>query len=369
MESTGKTEHISGTQLCLLIFSFIAPTILLIVPSLMAQISKQDSWIAIFPAVLIGCITIWVMLALSNRYPGMTIIQYSSQILGKWAGKALSCYFIYYWMTFDSIILNQHIQFINTVLLMRSPAIIISLTLAVLSGIAVYMGIESIARCNEYLALVIFVLLIPLLILMLGESSTERLLPVLSKGFVPVLQASVFPSAYLGQFFILGWLLPYLNKPKLAAKSSFVSLITIFGLLCITIFPLIMVLGPLMEKLTFPVLSVIRYIGIKGSFERLEALAVAIWVAGCFVKIALTFFVISLSVSQVFNVGKYRDLIFPIVILSVISSVTVFINYSTELNYYLTYTFPSFAILTQLILPIGLLIIDSIKRQLKKSVT
>lgn len=363
-----SAEKISGTQLCLLVFSFIAPTVILVVPSFMEKISKQDTWITIFPAVLIGALNVWVMIILSNRYPGQTIIQYSSQILGKCPGKFLGFYFLYYWINFDFIILNQHVQFINTVFLMRTPSIVVSLTLALLCGIAVYMGIESIARCNEYLSLLIFALLIPLLLLMLAESDLERLRPVMSKGIVPVLQASIFPVAYLGQFVILGWLLPYLNQPKKAAKVSFISLFIVSGLFCITVLPLIMIFGPLTRKLAFPILSVIQYIGIKGSFERLEALAVAIWVMGCFIKVSLTFFIICLSLAQLFDIKSYRSFVVPITILSVIGSVSVFVNYSTDLSSYLRDTYPSLAFSTHLILPLLLLMIDSIKRHWKKSV-
>ncbi|MCU6791855.1 spore germination protein [Paenibacillus sp. WQ 127069] len=360
-------EKISGNQLCLLVFSFIAPTVILVVPSFMEEISKQDSWITIFPAVLIGALNVWIMIVLSNRYPGQTIIQYSSQILGKWPGKFLGFYFLYFWINFDFIILDQHIQFINTVFLISTPSIVVSLTLALLCGIAVYMGIESIARCNEYLSLLIIASLIPLLLLMLAESDPERLRPVMSKGIVPVLQASIFPVAYLGQFIILGWLLPYLNQPKKAAKFSFISLFITSGLVFITVLPLIMVFGPLTRKLAFPVLSVIQYIGIKGSFERLEAFAVAIWVMGYFVKVSLTFFIICLSIAHLFDIKSYRNFVVPITILSVIGSVSVFVN-STDLSSYLRETYPSLAFSTHFILPLLLLMIDTIKRHWKKSV-
>lgn len=363
-----SAEKISGTQLCLLVFSFIAPTLILVVPSLMEKIAKQDAWFTIFPAFFIGALNVWVMLELSKRYPGQTIIQYSSQILGKWLGKLLGFYFLYYWINFDFIIINQHIQFINTIFLMRTPALVVSLTLAILCGIAVYMGIESIARCNEYLALFIFALLIPLLLLMLAESDPQLLRPVMGNGIVRILQASVFPIAYIGQFMILGWLLPYLNQPKKAAKVSFISLSIVSGLFCITVLPLIMVFGPLTRKLAFPVLSVIQYIGIKGSFERLEALAVAIWVMGCFVKVSLTFFIICLSIGHLFDIKNYRNFIVPITILSVIGSLTVFVNYSTDLSSYLRETYPSYAFSTHFILPLFLLMIDTIKRHWKKPV-
>jgi spore germination protein KB len=362
-----SSEKISGSQLCLLIFSFIAPTVILIMPEVLSKISKQDAWITIFPAVLIGSLTMWAMIILSNRYPGLTIIQYSSQIIGKWPAKCLGCYFIYYWFNFDFIALNQHIQFVNTVLFMTTPAIIISLTLALLCGLAAYMGIESIARSSQFISILILTLLIPLLILMLAESDPERLRPVMSQGIVPVLQGTLFPFAYLGQIIILGWLLPYLNQPKKATKVSFIALLLIAGLLYITVIPLIMIFGPLVEKLSFPVLDVVRYVGIKGIFERLEALGVVIWVMGTFIKVSLIFFLICLSVSHLFNIRNYKDFVFPLTILSVIGSVSVFNKYSTEMTTYLTYSFPSYAFFTQAILPLTLLMIDTIKRRWRKS--
>ncbi|WP_218090895.1 GerAB/ArcD/ProY family transporter [Paenibacillus solanacearum] len=356
-------EKITGTQMCFLIFSFIAPTIILVIPGLMSKIAKQDAWITIFPAVILGALNIWVMIKLSVRYPGMTITQYSSKIIGKWPGKLLGCYLIYVWINFDFIILNQHIQFINSVFLMRTPSVVVSMTLAILCGIAAFMGIESIARSNEYISLLIFAMLIPLLVLTLAESDPERLRPVMSKGIVPVLQASVFSFAYISQFFILGWLLPYLRPSSSAVKASFISLCIISGLLCITLLPLIMIFGPLTDKLAFPILSVIQYIGIKGSFERLEALAVVIWVMGCFIKISLTIFIVCLCVRDVFNLRNYKILVLPITILSVIGSVSVFKNFSSELNSYLSYTYPSYAFFTHFVLPVTLLIIDTIKRR------
>ncbi|OAS16487.1 GerAB/ArcD/ProY family transporter [Paenibacillus oryzisoli] len=362
-----STEKISGNQLCLLVFSFIAPTLILVVPSLMEKISRQDAWMTIFPAYLIGALQVWIMIVLSKRYPGLSIIQYSSRILGKFFGKLVGFYLLYYWVNFDFIILNQHIQFINSIFLMRTPSIVVSLTLAILCGIAVYMGIESIARCNEYLSYLIFVLLIPLLLLMIAVSDPQLLRPVLSKGIRPVLQGSIFPIAYLGQFMVLGWFLPYLNQPKKAAKASFISLSIISGLFCITVLPLIMIFGPLTRKLAFPVLSVIQYIGIKGSFERLEAVAVAIWVMGCFIKVSLTFFIICLTIAHLFEIKSYRTFLVPIVILSVIGSVFVFDNYSTDLNSYLRDTYPSFAFSTHLLIPLSLLLVDTIKKRWTKS--
>ncbi|MDQ0885709.1 hypothetical protein QFZ81_000797 [Paenibacillus sp. V4I9] len=70
---------------------------------------------------------------------------------------------------------------------------------------------------------------------------------------------------------------------------------------------------------------------------------------------------------HLFNIRNYKDFVFPLTILSVIGSVSVFNLYSTELTTYLRYSFPSYAFITQSILPLTLLMIDTIKRRWRKS--
>ncbi|BFT72948.1 GerAB/ArcD/ProY family transporter [Paenibacillus sp. P36] len=146
-----NTEKITANQLGILLFSFIASTIILTIPGLMAMFAKQDAWISVLPSTTTGLLSIWVMTKLAKRYPGLTIIAYSQKILGKWLGTCLGLYYIYFWFMSISIMTIQHTFFIKTLLLPRSPSIIGSLTLLILCGLAVYMGIEVIGRCAEFL--------------------------------------------------------------------------------------------------------------------------------------------------------------------------------------------------------------------------
>lgn len=81
------TEKITGNQLSFLLFTFIISTNLLSVPSFMFMFAKQDAWLSALLASVTGIVSIWVMIELAKRYPGETITQYSSKILGKGLGK------------------------------------------------------------------------------------------------------------------------------------------------------------------------------------------------------------------------------------------------------------------------------------------
>jgi spore germination protein KB len=261
------TEKISGNQLGILLFSFVASTIILTIPGLMAMFAKQDAWLSVIPSTSTGLLSIWVMTQLAKRYPGLTIMEYSQKILGKWLGKCLGAYYIYFWFMSISIMTIQHTFFIKALLLPRSPSIVGSLTLLILCGLAVYMGIEVIGRCSEFLTPLKLVFLVPLLILTIGAADPEQLRPFLGDGILPVLQGAILPAgAFMNQLFILGWLLPYLNQPQKALKVSLYALVCIFIFIFVVVLSTIMVLGSLTGQLNYSYLSVMQYIGIEGSF-------------------------------------------------------------------------------------------------------
>ncbi|MFC3803459.1 endospore germination permease [Cohnella sp. GCM10012308] len=357
------TEKISSTQLGLLIFTFIISTNLLTVPSFTVMFAMQDAWISELISSVTGFVSIWVMCELARRYPGLTIEQYSSRILGKWLGKLAAANYAYYWFISISTITTQHTGFVNTLLLPESPFLVISLTLLVLSGAAAYMGIEVIARSNEFLTLLLLFLFIPLLILTVTEADAHLLKPVMENGLVPVLQGAVNPAGgFMNQVFILGWLLPYFQSSGKARRASIFALTGVTLMSVSLVLLTLMILGPLTGKLTYSFLSVVQYIGIEGSFERLEAIAVATWVIGCFIKIAVSVFIFSLCVSRLFGIRDYRDLVFPLALLSLVGSVWIFPNAAALLNY-LVFTFPVLAFVNQTVIPLALLTVDAARRK------
>lgn len=362
-------EKITGTQLGFLIFTFIISTNLLTVPSFSVMFAMQDAWISELIAPATGFVSIWVMCELSKRYPGQTVEQYSSRILGKWLGKIVAANYAYYWFVSISTITMQHTGFVSTLLLPESPFIVISLTLIALSGIAAYLGIEVIARSNEFLTLLLLVLFIPLLILTIMEANAHMLKPVLEHGFGRALQGAVNPAGgFMNQVFILGWLLPYFQSSGKARRVSNIALAGVTLMSVSLIMLTIMILGPLTGKLTYSFLSVVQYIGIEGSFERLEAIAVSTWVIGCFIKISVSMFIFSVCVSQIFGIRNYRDLVFPLALFSLIGSIWIFPNAAALLNY-LVFTFPILAFWNQTLIPLLLLVVDAAKRKAAPSMS
>ena len=77
------------------------------------------------------------------------------------------------------------------------------------------------------------------------------------------------------------------------------------------------VLGPTISSKAFPLMNAARYVSLAKFFENLEAIAMAIWIIGAFVKSLSFFYVTVLGTAQWLNLSDYRVVIWPFAILFV----------------------------------------------------
>ena len=357
-------EKISERQASLLIFTYITSTLILSVPGIMVSFAKQNAWMSIIPAALTGIVNIWAMTALSKRYPGLSIIEYSCQICGKWAGKLIGFYLTYYLFFFISSTVNEHAGFLHTILLVNTPPLLLMVTLLLLCALAVLAGAEAIARCNEVIVTIIIILLIPVFFVAIPDMDITRLSPVLAEGVMPVLKGAVVPSAWMSQVFFLGWFLQHANKiTQSIRKDMFAVIVGIVALIIGIDIITITIFGPVTARLKFAFLEVIQYIGIRGSLERIEAIAIAIWALGIFIKVSMLLYMFTISTAQLAGAKNYRKIIVPVTLLSVVGSVWIFKN-STQFQAWITFTYPILAFVTQSMLPLLLLAIDHAKAKI-----
>lgn len=355
-------ERISGAQTGLLMFTFIISTLILSVPGIMVAYAKQDAWLSVIVASFTGVLNIYVMTALAQRYPGQSIIQYASRICGKWIGKLIGFYCTYYLFFFISSTVNEHAGFLNTVLLIHTPPLVLMATLLIFCSFAVISGVESIARCNEVIVLIVVLLLLPIFIFSYRDADPVRLSPVLEEGLVPIIRGSVVPSAWMSQFFFLGWFLPNLNKNPLMIRGKLLISLGCTALLIMAIDILtIMVFGPITARMKFAFLNVIKYTSIIGPLERLEAIAITIWILGISIKVSMLLYMLCISATQLFGAQNYRKTVVPVAVLSAVGSVWIFKN-SGEFQAWITFSYPILALVTQSLLPLMLLAIDTVKR-------
>jgi spore germination protein KB len=308
-----ENGKIANRQAMLLLVSGILSTGILIFPTLTTAAANQDAWLSVVFAAGLGLITVLIMIALGRRFPDQTIVEYSEDLLGKLLGKAAGAVLIWYFLYLTAIATREFGEFITTAFMEDTPPSVFVFTILSVAALAIYSGLEVIGRVNEFmLSLTIFSFFL-FIFLAVSQMDPARLTPVLSDGLGPVIKGAIPASGWFGELIVLGFILPYINRPALAKRSAIMAVLILLIIQITAVAASIMTFGPAQTgRMQFPAFMITRNISIMGIVERNEAIFIVLWVAGVFVKIMVYYYVIVLATSQWLQLRSYRPLILPL---------------------------------------------------------
>ncbi|MDD4236937.1 MAG: endospore germination permease [Desulfotomaculaceae bacterium] len=325
-----KNKISDGQAIVLIVLASISSA-LFFVPLGVVTIVDQDAWIAMILATFLAMLLVYYPLAdLGRRYPGKTIIQYSENILGRFAGKLVGAIFVYYFFQNHCWALREFGE-VTAVFLPKTPMLVIMLLLSLLTAYAVNSGLEVIGRCAELLFPIGVFALVFIVVGSAGLMDFTKIMPVMEGPVLPLLWATLIPLDWLSVGFVFSVITASVNKRSIVKNG-----LTAVGMagVILTVFSLvnIMVIGtPLLKKISFPLLELARY-GKIPVFERMEVLIVVFWSSWIFVKGALFSYATVLSLSQFFNLAGYRFLILSETVLAIAYAVYQY-NSFVEMSY------------------------------------
>ncbi|RAP77032.1 GerAB/ArcD/ProY family transporter [Paenibacillus montanisoli] len=355
---------ISSFQLAVVMYPTVLATGFLVLPSISAQYAKNDFWMTGLFALFSGFISVCLAVKLHQLYPKQNLAEYSEQILGKTLGKILVIWFSVHFLNSAGLITRQYAEFVSGNFLFKTPILVIISSIVLLAAFAVHGGAEMIARSAMILT-PIFILPICFLVLLIPDLDIKNIFPVLSHGISPVIKGSIGPQAWATQLFIMSFFLPCLKDPQKGKKWAFVSLGAIVFSMVFINFIILLLLGPDSGNKTYPVLTAFRYISFADFFENLEALLLAMWVAGNFIKIAVFYYVTTLSIGLCLNLTDYRPIVFPVGLLIIALSLWGIPNFIT-LGQHARTVAPIDILLNMLVIPIILLVVTGFRRATKQ---
>ncbi|GGI11926.1 GerAB/ArcD/ProY family transporter [Gottfriedia solisilvae] len=362
-----RKTTISGFQFFCMIFLFEVGTSSLYG---LASDAKQDAWISLLLGSLFGCILFYVYIKLYELYPQQTFTKVTQEILGEYAGKLVAIVYMVYFIYIAARDLRDFEELLVITIFNASSLILIGILMMFIVMYGAHKGLETFARANEF----IFFLISIIILIIVGFESIAKiyqinnLRPVLENGWKPVIKAS-FPLATtfpFGEVIVFTMIMPHLNKTNKALKVGIPALI--FSGMVLIFFTLknIMILGVSgYERATFPLLTAISYINIANFVQRLDPLIVIIMVIGGFVKIFLFFYCAVTCSAELFKVKKSSDVVYPISLLVVISSLWMAPNVLHHFKEGLEIVPFYMHIPFQMIIPTALLIIALIQKKTK----
>ncbi|MCY9666155.1 endospore germination permease [Paenibacillus alginolyticus] len=351
---------ISAFQLGLMMYPTVLATGLLALPTITAQYAKNDLWLTSIFASILGFISVYIATRLHELYPKMTVIQYSERILGKIPGKLVGFVFFVFTLHSTGIISRQYADFVKGNFLFKSPILLVISSIILLTAFAVRGGVEILAR-SAVIFTPIFILPIFILLVLIPDMDVKNIFPILSHGIIPVIKGSAAPMGWVSEFFIMTFFLPYLADPEKGGKWGFISLSAITLSMIYVNLLILFLLGPDVGNKTYPVFVAFRYISVGNIFENMEALLLAMWVVGNFIKIGVFYYAAVLSFGQWLNLSEYRPYVFPLGIFIVALSMWDLPSF-TRLAFFITY-FDTFYLLSVLLLiPLLLLIVALLRK-------
>ncbi len=353
---------ISALQMGIMMFFTILATAILLVPQITTQHAGRDMWMSPIWASSIGFLTVLIAYRLSKFYPSKTIIQYSTHILGVIPGKMLGMIFLFFYLHVNGIIIREYGEFVVGVFLPRTPIVVVMGCILLVCAFAVQGGIEVVGRLAQMIGPVAILLLLLIIVLLLPDVDLKNMLPVMEKGIMPSIKGAITPQGWFSEFFLIAFLLPYLTDRDKGMKWGMISVIAVMVTMLITNFAVLFVLGDISANLIYPVMSAVQYISIADFLEHLEAIVMAVWVTGAFIKISVFYYALTLGTAQWLNLSDYRPVVFPLGFLLLVFAIWSAPNLS-EMAHFLGTTAPFYSISIQTVIPLFLLIIAFIRNK------
>ncbi|MFJ8257123.1 endospore germination permease [Peribacillus asahii] len=316
-------EHgrISALQMGMMIYSSIVTTSILYLPASTYNYAGKDLWLSPIPSAILSVMIVCLLYKLHDLYPRASIIQYSCSIVGRIGGKLIGAILLLFILFLSNQALWQYGEFVSSYFLPLTPQVVILGTISFASALAVYGGVEVMGRLSDLLTPLLLFMFLIILILLLPDIRGKNMLPIFANGVTPILKGSYFSNLWFCESLFITFFLPFLKNLEKGRKWGIVSVFfLLFTVMSMNLVALL-VLGNATGSFDAPLMNAVQYINIADFLSHLEAIVMAAWIAGAFIKMYVFYYVLALGTAQWFNLSDYRPLVFPIAFLSVVLAI------------------------------------------------
>lgn len=319
--------------------------------------SHQDGWIAAIIGTVLGLIGIISLVRLSQKFPGLTLIEILFSHFS-WPGKLIGVLYLVYFYIMTILAVRLFVEVCKKIT-EETPMVAFVAIILILAAYIVYSGIETVGRLNQILLPVVVIIAFVVVLLTLGKNKDySNLLPILGKGFSPVALGSLSVMGWFGEFVIMGMIFPYVQCPRRLVKTGiYAALITLIFFLGPVTGP-IAIFGPVeAARMELPTFSEVRYITAGNVLYRFDSIAILFWTTGLTIRTAIFFYGLSLGTAQAFKLKSYRPIVIPFAWLIGVGAVLFVKNYQ-ELTDFLFHTYVPLNLIMGAAIPLLLLLVS-----------
>ena len=332
-------ENISLTQLFTIMVNFLLGSAIVLG---IGKEAKQDVWIAIGIATLIGIGLMYFYYSLNRLLPNKNLFEMMEYCFTRPIAIFMSFGYSTYFFFLSCRVIRDFAELIASAILPVTPIEVIVLTFMVVIAYIVYLGLEVLGRVTEIFTpyLLGLIILLAILLIVSGEIELHNVEPVLGDGLKPVVK-TIFPSLIsfpFGELVVFTVILSSVTEFKKSKKVSLISVLVAGGLLVLASLLMLFTLGAdVMQNANFPLLSAAKRVSIGNFIERIDPIVVFIMMLGILVKSAVYLYGGLKGLEYVFRV-PYRYFVFPISMIIAIFSILTSANFAKFLDWQVTLT-------------------------------
>lgn len=322
---------ISGRQMMAMLILMRLVPIAIIFPTITGLEPVQYAWLISIASTLLSLPFVALVVRLGQRFPDMTILQYTQVLLGPWAGKLLGIFLLLSFFVI-AVTIDRAFGAAWTTPMVETPMLVFVLFFSFLAANAARNGLEVIARMAEMMVFIIIVLLLLVYILPYPAFNAENLKPWIQDWgslFQNTFQHLLTGTYFFTQFIVIGMIIPYLKRPQEAMRPAILATLISGGLMTIQCFSLILVFGMTANSFSLPTFSLVRAISFGAFFERFEVLALVFWTVTTGAKLALFLWVLAVGIGQLGHLGRFQPLCYPIGALVCLGSILPILSVNT----------------------------------------
>jgi len=314
---------ISSQQLLFLIAGFVHGSVLLI--DFTVGITEHQTWMVILAGLVITVPVIVSYVALAKRFPGMNLVQINDMVYGRFLGKIISIYYIFFFMMTLSFNIRDVGELYITFLMQDTPFIFLLIVFTATCAFAVAKGVEVLARTSHLFVVTGLFAIISTFILLIDQMDFSNFLPLFELPFIKIFQGihivSVIP---FGETVVFLMIMGCLNKTEHAVKNTLSGLLVGAVSLFIVAIRNTAVLGRTQTIWTSASFQSIRLINIGTVLTRMDFLIGIAQTILMFLKCSIFLYVTVVAISQLFGLKSYLPLVLPLAGIEVILAATVF---------------------------------------------
>lgn len=329
-----KKEAIHSWQLVILYISFQIGSAIMNVPAPLIGVAKNNAWLSVLIASGISSVLLVIVLSLHHKYPNMTFIEYSRQLIGDKLTLLLAIPFIIMILLMLCLILIDIKRFFTSSMMTQTPDYIFYSIILLNVALTARAGIEVMARMFTFFLFIMYGSSILILLLVIPFYHPEHLLPFLTNGLKPVIHGIYLLVFPFGELILLSMLLPFVKtscNPTLNKRLYWIHVLNTFTLLIVVV-GTIMVLGPAAEIRAYSLFTIARLIEIGDFIERLESIIGISITFGTITKATIVMFMLNLALSQLLKIKSQQVLIFPLALVVFLLCNTMFHNEAEQVQ-------------------------------------